>query len=89
MPLRRGIHGEGGVVLICRLIVWVVVGQHPVGDGLGLAAVGRLRLLGRVGPAPRRDGAGLGEQGRQAVEDGALWRWRFVSLYKYRVSWIF
>ena len=75
MPLRRGIHGrEGGVVLICRLIVWVVVGQHPVGDGLGLAAVGRLRLGCWVGPAPRRDGAGLGEQGRQAVEDGALWR---------------
>ena len=52
-PLRHGIHGEGRVVLICRLIVRVVVGQHPVGDGLGLAAVGRLRLLGcRVGPAP-------------------------------------
>ena len=75
MPLRRGIHGrEGGVVLICRLIVWVVVGQHPVGDGLGLAAVGRLLLGCRVGPAPRRYRAGLGEQGRQAVEDGALWR---------------
>ena len=62
------IHGEGGVVLICRLVIWIV-GQDPVGDGLGLA-VGRLR----IGPAPRRDRAGLREQGRQAVEDGALLR---------------
>ena len=68
------IHGEGGVVLICRLIIWIV-GQNPVGDGLGFAAVGRLR----IGPAPRRDRAGLREQGRQAVEDGAL-LWKRSSL---------
>ena len=70
-PVKLLLHGEGGVVLICRLVVLVAVGDGFGRVGAdGAVAAGAAAAGGRG--SPRRDRAGLREQGRQAVEDGAL-----------------